>query len=810
MGSRGLVLTAWVVVILWVVLSPAKGKTDEFLEKEKELGIDNTDPYKIQKYPRQESLEPVIFEPLRNIKLSRATYKVTSYLNFKPYMDNFVKFHQYLERFLLDLKSPDRMGDLVKRPKTLASNYTQGACNTYQSSYVSLTCRFQQQYYKLQEEAESLGNLYDTVFHKFLTAIDHLDYDPPKEENNQQIAHRVKRYVDQYKFKGQYEDMSDEELELVEKVLDKIRELHPELHKKLDREKRFSIFTWLIGWGTYRNAKNIAKLKKNVKILQEQNILQDKQIREVAHYLNLTMIQAEEQQGAIHELDERMLLINKTLWKTIGLVTVYLQHTAAISMDARATLSRLNIAILGLKQNVEAVYEYMRVMASHLINPVLLPPDKLRKVLSDVQEYMRQNPRLELPYDPVKDIWSFYSVMRVTPVVVEDFLFIILTIPMLDKALQMDVYKVHNLPSLHPEHQVQFTYELEGEYLAIGKHGLYAAIPTSDDIRLCLTTDGGLCMINQALYPVDKIEWCLYALFINDKEKIRKQCTVRTDRRHANLAVSLGGYMWAVSSLAGETIRVRCLIDTAATDIKPPLTLVEIGNGCEGYSTTINIPAKSELTSVHDAPGRVEYFQSFNYEYQNMSNYGIFQELNSITLTKEEKETLGIRLSKLPPFKLEHLAEKIKLIDEKYPWSIPPNYLLAILIVMFLIWIVAIVYIVCRLYMMRTRGGLMGGVYKFLKGETMGPEINGLRDQLMHLLLPRILDNLPMQGRRLPSTPGGSRTPTTLPRSSLHSLPSLQKTRPSQESIELALHDLSGAGVDVHRYFQKSTSSMAE
>ena len=40
--------------------------------------------------------EPVIFEPIRNIRLSRATYKVTSYINFDPYLTNFDKFGRYL------------------------------------------------------------------------------------------------------------------------------------------------------------------------------------------------------------------------------------------------------------------------------------------------------------------------------------------------------------------------------------------------------------------------------------------------------------------------------------------------------------------------------------------------------------------------------------------------------------------------------------------------------------------------------------------------------------------------------------------
>ena len=45
------------------------------------------------------STEPVIFEPIRNIKLSRATYKITSYINIEPYLLNFMKFNEYLQAF---------------------------------------------------------------------------------------------------------------------------------------------------------------------------------------------------------------------------------------------------------------------------------------------------------------------------------------------------------------------------------------------------------------------------------------------------------------------------------------------------------------------------------------------------------------------------------------------------------------------------------------------------------------------------------------------------------------------------------------
>ena len=41
----------------------------------------------------------------------------------------------------------------------------------------------------------------------------------------------------------------------------------------------------------------------------------------------------------------------------------------------------------------------------------------------------------------------------------------------------MNLYKVHNMPALHPELHVQFEYQLEGEYLAITKDKEYAALP---------------------------------------------------------------------------------------------------------------------------------------------------------------------------------------------------------------------------------------------------------------------------------------------------------------------------------------------
>ena len=53
------------------------------------------------------------------------------------------------------------------------------------------------------------------------------------------------------------------------------------------RRKRFGLASWVLGWGlqTYRSIKTI---KDNIRTLQEQNLLQQDQIIELTHYLNIT------------------------------------------------------------------------------------------------------------------------------------------------------------------------------------------------------------------------------------------------------------------------------------------------------------------------------------------------------------------------------------------------------------------------------------------------------------------------------------------------------------------------------------------
>ena len=56
---------------------------------------------------------------------------------------------------------------------------------------------------------------------------------------------------------------------------------------------------------------------------------------------------------------------------------------------------------------------------------------------------------------------------------------LILTVPLVDQSLQMNLYKVHNLCMLHPTLIVHAQYELEGTYFATLMEGMFISLSSA-------------------------------------------------------------------------------------------------------------------------------------------------------------------------------------------------------------------------------------------------------------------------------------------------------------------------------------------
>ena len=85
-------------------------------------------------------------------------------------------------------------------------------------------------------------------------------------------------------------------------------------------------------------------------------------------------------------------------------------------------------------------------------------------------------------------------------------------------------------------------------------------------------------------------------------------------------------------------------METHVITIKPPLQIVDIGNGCEAYSASIYILAKSELTGTLQSITRSQVFLNYNFNCTNVSSFLIWHKSDFATLTTNEIETLKAKM----------------------------------------------------------------------------------------------------------------------------------------------------------------------
>ena len=112
-------------------------------------------------------------------------------------------------------------------------------------------------------------------------------------------------------------------------------------------------------------------------------------------------------------------------------------------------------------------------------------------------------------------------------------------------------------------------------------------------------------------------------------------------------------------------------METHVITIHPPLQIVDIGNGCEAYSASIYILAKSELTTTMQSITRSQFFLDYNFNYTNVSNFIVWYKTNFVNLTKEEIESLKAKMLKLPTMSMD-------IFDS---FTLSPKLILALLIV---------------------------------------------------------------------------------------------------------------------------------
>ena len=335
----------------------------------------------------------VIFEPQLKMQLTRSSYKITSFLDFQPFLQGFQSVDTYIKDLMTDIADPTYFRRLISSfhdvqitPHTNESSIVT-FLNSPRCTICPYACCSKMKFEQYHLEIQYIYKVFHAIYKKFLTAIDHIDYHPSQQYNKNTT--RVKR-SDPYTLYGQCHSqnrqLTPSEENFLDTFLKVLYQINPALHNNLSRMKRTGIFTWLLGWGIFSNARSISKIKDNLNILQKQNQLQDKQIKQLAKYLNLTMHQVDRHSEMLYEMDTKMLILNNSLQHLMWNVDS-MRYEASVLLYFQARIYRVHTSLYELRGDTDSLFEYMIILASNTrIKYNHHPPDILKTTLHKVEK----------------------------------------------------------------------------------------------------------------------------------------------------------------------------------------------------------------------------------------------------------------------------------------------------------------------------------------------------------------------------------------------------------------------------------------
>ena len=204
-------------------------------------------------------VHPVIFETQPNIQLTQLSYKVTSFLDFQPFLKDFQSVYQYLEDLNDDFNNPIYIQRLIYEVKpfliTPLSNktYIQRYFNIEICRHNPFGCKSKLKFEQYKLEIQYIDKVFHATYRKFLTAIDHIDHHPPQVQNTTSTKRSEKYDVHGY-YHSYVRTLTPSEETFLDKFLWALHKINPSLHQDLSRMKRVGILTWVLGWGVYSNA----------------------------------------------------------------------------------------------------------------------------------------------------------------------------------------------------------------------------------------------------------------------------------------------------------------------------------------------------------------------------------------------------------------------------------------------------------------------------------------------------------------------------------------------------------------------------
>ena len=222
-----------------------------------------------------------------------------------------------------------------------------------------------------------------------------------------------------------------------------------------------SALKWLTGTATTKDIKHI---KRQISSLIQTQKNQWKTMVHIVSILNLTRHKTQVNRQRINIILKELTKSNKDIRALFNITNQLATQVQVqnIVLHLRAMLANLRACLHFMKQLANHILEYIDTATTSTLTPHLIPVPDLQKMLYQIESELPPNMHLTIPSsDPL----HFYRYLR-THVLVEENQFLLLTdVPIQDRAQQIQIYKIINLPV--PVGNYSMRYTMDNKYLGV-------------------------------------------------------------------------------------------------------------------------------------------------------------------------------------------------------------------------------------------------------------------------------------------------------------------------------------------------------
>ena len=220
-----------------------------------------------------------------------------------------------------------------------------------------------------------------------------------------------------------------------------------------------SALKWLTGTATTKDIKHI---KKQISSLIETQENQQKTMVHIVSILNLTRYETQVNRQQINIILKELTKSNEDITALFNITNQLAAQVQNIVLHLRAMLTNLRDCLHFMKQLANHILEYIDTATTGTLTPHLIPVPDLHQMLYQIESELPPNMHLPIPSsDPL----HFYRYHRTHVLVEENQFLLLIDVPIQDRAQQIQIYQIINLPV--PVGNYSMRYTMDTKYLGV-------------------------------------------------------------------------------------------------------------------------------------------------------------------------------------------------------------------------------------------------------------------------------------------------------------------------------------------------------